>query len=495
MEMIVKKEDVKTIKSDVLIYATTEEELKKVDTRFEKILINIVGSGDFTGEFNKVHMLYPKDMITSGRILLLGLGKQDELNLERIRRAFATAVQSLASINIKNIAVYYSKLKNNKMHESDIVTCALEGILLGNYRFSKYVTELRERIKIDLQKITIIEEEQSQVRLLQEVADKVKIICENVNFTRNLVNESGNITHPQMLEETAKKFAKEYGFKFKVLHEKELKELGMNLLLAVGKGSIYSSRLIILEFDNNKSSNEHVVLIGKGITFDTGGLNLKPSVGIVDMRSDMAGAATVLGMLKTASELKIKKNIAVLIPTCENMIGPNAYKPGDIIKSYSGKTVEVVDTDAEGRLILADAITYAVKHLKPTVVLDFATLTGSIMRTFGGFVTGLFSNNDSLAGKIFNAGENTYERVWRMPVYDEYKELMKSDVSDLKNISKEEYAGAITGAAFLEAFVDKIKWAHFDIGGSAWFDKQRFYVPKGGTGIGIRLFVELIKTL
>jgi leucyl aminopeptidase len=271
--------------------------------------------------------------------------------------------------------------------------------------------------------------------------------------------------------------------------------MGLNLLLAVGRGSSYSSRLIILEYDNNKSSGEHIVLIGKGITFDTGGLNLKLSTHILDMKCDMAGAATVLGMLKTASELKIKKNIAAIIPTCENMIGPNAYKPGDIIKSYSGKTVEVIDTDAEGRLVLADAITYAVKHLKPTYILDFATLTGSIIRTFGGFVTGLFSNNDLLAEKIFHAGEMTYERVWRLPVYDEYKELMKGEFSDLKNISKEEYAGAITGAAFLEEFVEKIPWAHFDIGGSAFFDKQKFYIPKGGTGIGIRLFVELLRRL
>lgn len=495
MDVIVKKDDATKVKSNVLIYATTEDELKKIDTRFEKVLSSVVGSGDFTGESNKLHMLYPKGIITAERVLLLGLGKQEELDLEKIRRAFSTAVQSLSGFEIKDVTVFYSKLKNNKIHESDIITCIIEGILLGNYRFSKYVTETKEKFKIDLQKIVIIEEDEAQIKALQEVADKVEIICENVNLTRDLVNESGNITNPEMLEELAKKFAKENDFKFKVLHEKELKELGLNLLLAVGRGSIYSSRLIILEYDNEKDSKEHTVLVGKGITFDTGGLNLKPSASIENMKNDMAGAATVLGMLKTASEMKIRKNIAVLIPTCENMIGPNAYKPGDVIKSYSGKTVEVVDTDAEGRLILADALTYANKHLKPSMILDFATLTGSIMRTFGGFITGLFSNDDLLAEKIYHAGEKTYERVWRLPVYDEYKELMKGEISDLKNISKEEYAGAITGAAFLEAFIDKTKWAHFDIGGSAWFDKQKFYVPKGGTGIGIRLFIELLKIL
>ena len=493
MEVIVKNEDVKNIQTDVLIYATTEDELKVIDTRFEKLLTNVVGSGDFKAELNKIHVLYPKDIMKAERVLLVGLGKKEELDLEKVRRAFATAIQALSGFKIKNVAVYHSNI--DSFQESDIITCMLEGIILGNYRFSKYVTENKEKILINLQKIQIVEDDKSIINSLQETTNKLKIICENVNFTRNLVNESGNITHPDMLENITKNFAKKHNFKFKVLKEKDLKKLGMNLLLAVGRGSPYSSRLILVEYHGDKNSDKHLILIGKGITFDTGGLNLKTSEWMSHMKDDMAGAATVLGMIKTASELKIKKNIAALIPACENMIGPNAYKPGDVIKSYDGKTVEIIDTDAEGRLILADAITYAIKNMKPTFILDFATLTGSIMRTFGNFVTGLFSNDDELSNKVYKAGQKTFECVWRMPIYDEYREDMKGDISDLKNLGPKEYGGAISAAAFLEAFVGKTRWAHFDIAGSAWFEKQRFYIPKGGTGIGIRLFVELLKEL
>jgi len=492
MEVIVKSEDVKNIQTDVLIYATTEDEIKIIDTRFEKILTNVVGSGDFKAELNKVHVLYPKDIMKAERVLLLGLGKKEELDFEKVRRAFATAIQALAGFKIKNVAIYHSNISN--IQKSDFVTCMLEGIILGNYRFSKYVTENKDNILIDLQKIQIIEEN-VEIKNIKEIAEKTKIICDNVNFTRDLVNESGNITHPDMLENITKNFAKKHNFKFKVLKEKDLKKLGMNLLLAVGRGSPYSSRLILVEYHGDKNSDKHLILIGKGITFDTGGLNLKTSEWMSHMKDDMAGAATVLGMIKTASELKIKKNIAALIPACENMIGPNAYKPGDVIKSYDGKTVEIIDTDAEGRLILADAITYAIKNMKPTFILDFATLTGSIMRTFGNFVTGLFSNDDELSNKVYKAGQKTFECVWRMPIYDEYREDMKGDISDLKNLGPKEYGGAISAAAFLEAFVGKTRWAHFDIAGSAWFEKQRFYIPKGGTGIGIRLFVELLKEL
>lgn len=495
MDIALSKEDPAKLKADVLIYATTEDELKVVDTRFEKVLSNVVGSGDFTGEFGKLHMLYPKGIIGSERLLLLGLGKQKELDLERIRRAFATAVQSLSGFSVKSIAVHYLRPRGSEIVDSDIITCILEGLMLGNYRFSKYMTELKEKVKIDLHKVIIVGRAWKNIHQLEEVAEQVGIVCENVNFTRDLVNESGNITHPGMLENLTKHFASKHGFKLKVLHKDELTKLGLNLLLAVGRGSVYEPRLIIIEYNGDPKSREKIALVGKGITFDSGGLNLKPSGHIETMRLDMAGAATCLGVLRTAEQLRLRKNLVAILPTCENMIGPDAYKPGDIIKSYSGKTVEIANTDAEGRLVLADAITYAKKYYGPKIILDYATLTGSVVGTFGTFVTGLFTNDETLAEKIFSSGQRTFERVWRLPLYEEYREEIKSDIADLKNCTEDRYAGAITAAAFLEAFVDKTRWAHFDIAGSAWFEKQKFYIPKGGTGAGVRLTIELLKNL
>lgn len=268
----------------------------------------------------------------------------------------------------------------------------------------------------------------------------------------------------------------------------------MGLLLAVNRGSDKDPVFIISEYRGAPKSKDHTVLVGKGITFDTGGLNLKPTGGIETMRCDMAGAATVLGILKAVSDLKIKVNLTVVVPATENGIDAKSFKPGDVYQSLLGKTVEVGNTDAEGRLILADALTYAVRHLKPSRIIDFATLTGAMEIALGSEVTGFMSNDDALSDSLVRAGSETFERLWRLPLYEEYKEQLKSDVADIKSIGGRS-AGSITAAMFLKEFVDEVPWAHLDIASTAFLSAEKRYHPKNGTGIGLRLMIEYFENL
>jgi len=274
-----------------------------------------------------------------------------------------------------------------------------------------------------------------------------------------------------------------------------LRKLKMGLLLAVSRGSKYSPQLVILKYKGDPLNKRSFALVGKGITFDSGGMNLKPSGHISDMRSDMAGAATSIFTLKAAAELKLKKNIIAVIPLCENMIGNNSYKPGDVFTAYNGKTVEIGNTDAEGRLILADALSYTEKNLKPNYIVDIATLTGACLVCFGEIIAGLLSNNDTLAECLYEAGEDTDDRVWRLPLHEEYDEDIKSDIADINNISSGRNAGTIIGAVFLKNFIKDTSWAHLDIAGTSWYSKQRGYKPKHATGYGIRLILNAIMNL
>ncbi|MEK6808885.1 MAG: aminopeptidase, partial [Nanoarchaeota archaeon] len=246
----------------------------------------------------------------------------------------------------------------------------------------------------------------------------------------------------------------------------------------------------------NTSSKDNVMIVGKGITFDSGGLDIKTASGMETMKMDMAGAGAVLGVMSTIAELKLKRNVIGVIPTCENLISPKSYKPGDIITAYNKTTVEVLNTDAEGRLILGDAIAYGIDKYKPKLLIDLATLTGACLVVFGEYVSALVSNDDDLSERLFSAGQRTFERVWRLPLYDEYKEMIKSDIADIKNIGhKSGYAGTLTGAAFINRFVNKTKWAHLDIAGTAWSEGEQDYISKGGTGYGVRLLTEFLELI
>jgi leucyl aminopeptidase len=326
---------------------------------------------------------------------------------------------------------------------------------------------------------------------IESEVQKAQIITQAVYFTRDLISAPSNEMTPSIMALKAREIAKKKNVICKVLDKAKMKELGMNSLLGVAQGSNEEPKFIILEYSGGKKNEAPVVLVGKGLTFDSGGISIKPAEKMDEMKSDMSGGAAVMGTVMAAADLELPLNIIGLIPATENMPGGKAYKPGDILKSYSGKNIEVINTDAEGRLILADALTYASKY-KPAAIIDIATLTGACIIALGDDVIGMLGTDDKLKKEINKAAENTGELVWEMPLWECYHEQIKSDIADYKN-SGGRAAGTITAAAFLSKFVGDFPWVHLDIAGPAWSSKDKPYIPKGASGVAVRLLVEFLR--
>ncbi len=326
--------------------------------------------------------------------------------------------------------------------------------------------------------------------------NKKLVISEGVYYARDLINSNADEVTPQYFANCARTIAKDYSHvKATILDKAHIQKEGLHLLMAVNRGSNLDPAFIILQYKGDPKSKEHVVMVGKGITYDTGGLNLKPTGSMETMKCDMSGAAACLGAILAVARLKMKVNFSIVIPSTENGIDANSFKPGDVYKSYAGKTVEMTNSDAEGRLVLADALAYAIKKMEPTQLIDIATLTGAIEVALGSEASGLMSTDDKLAEALMKAGETTFERLWRMPLYDEYKERLKSDIADLKSWNGRG-AGANVAATFLRAFVDeKIPWAHIDIAGTAFLQEAKKYQPKYAIGVGVRLMLEYLESL
>ena len=363
-----------------------------------------------------------------------------------------------------------------------------EGAILSTYTFNRYKSEKAACIE-QIEYFTTSMTPKELLNLYE--------LSTAVFYARDLVNENAHIVTPEYLAQEAVKLAKSPLLKCSVLKEKELLKNGCGLLYAVGEGAPCPPRLIVVEYLGNLSSKAKTALVGKGITFDSGGLNLKRTGHIESMRQDMAGAAAVLGTMKALTSLKLKINVIGVIPAAYNAIAGTAFYPGDIYRACNGKTVEIHSTDAEGRLILADAITYCQKKYKPTTIIDLATLTGSVIYALGDLMAGLYSNNDALATELFQAGEETNERLWRLPLLDAHYDAMKGDTSDLRNIPKlpKGHAGSITGAAFIGSFIENnLPWAHCDIAGTAFNNREeRGEIPRNATGYGVRLLINYLK--
>jgi leucyl aminopeptidase len=366
------------------------------------------------------------------------------------------------------------------------IRAAMEGALLGAYRFSRYKSEM----PVMVEKMEFVGQAVSR-----EDLQRTRTICDAVWYARDLVNENASIMTPLRLAAEARSLGRKTGMRVTVLDEKVIAKKGLRLLAAVGQGSPTPPRLVFLEYRGDRGSNQWQVIAGKGITFDSGGQNLKPTGSIETMRIDMAGAAVVLGAMRALAALKPRVNVVGCIASAHNAIGAKAYFPGDIYPSFAGKTVEINSTDAEGRLVLADALAYCIKTYRPIRIVDLATLTGSVVAALGDIVAGLYANDDDLAAALFASGERTGERIWRFPLYQEYRDSLKSDLADLRNLSKfkKGYAGSITGAAFIQEFVGETPWAHFDIAGTAWNEgAARGEVPQYATGFGVRLLVDFL---
>ncbi|MFA6073663.1 MAG: leucyl aminopeptidase [Candidatus Woesearchaeota archaeon] len=436
----------------------------------------------FTTEFGKIYVT----KITSStydKVIVISLGKKKDINAEKIRKAASKIIRYIQGINAQSFTTNIPELvnENKNIPAEEIGRAFAEGLVLSEYVFDKYLSKPKIK-KINSGSISWTEDKKE----FEKGVNAGKIIAENTNFTRQLVNEPAEYMTPEQIEREALKL-KNKNIKVTVLGRKQLQKEGMNGILSVGKGSIHEPRLIILEYVGSKE--KPTAIVGKGISFDSGGYHVKPFGFMEDMKCDMAGAAAVLGTIKNASDLGLKKNIIGVIPTCENMISGGAYRPGDIIKMHNGKTVEVMNTDAEGRLVLADAISYVEKKYKPETIIDLATLTGAVVIALGYYTAGFVTNDCELQKKLENAGNESYDRVWNLPFHEEYQDMVDGDVSDFANISKKQdrAAGTIVGGVFLSKFVDKAKWAHIDIAATAYLKEAKEYNSKFATGSGVRL--------
>ncbi|MDO8721211.1 MAG: leucyl aminopeptidase [Syntrophales bacterium] len=457
------------------------------------LITDVIAGGDFEGKLFQISVIYTRGLIPARRIIVAGLGKRADFNLEKLRGVLAKAASQVRGLNLKGFAMSMclGDLKALNQPLDNLTEAAVEGVFLGLYQFTSFKTVERDKIK-ELKEFIIVEDREDAFQAIKSAAETAEIISRAVYFTRDLVSTPGNEMTPTVMVHKAEEIVLTgKNVRIEALDVPKMKELGMNALLAVARGSEEPARFIILEYRGGKDADPVVALVGKGLTFDSGGISIKPSEKMEEMKSDMAGGAAVMGAIMAVSELNLPVNVVGLIPATENLPGGNAYKPGDILRSMSGKTIEVLSTDAEGRLILADALTYAGKY-NPAAVIDIATLTGACVVALGDHVIGMMGTDDLLKGKIRAAADATGERVWEMPLWDDYHETIKSDVADYKN-SGGRAGGAITAAAFLSKFVGEYPWVHLDIAGPGWLGKDRPYIPKGASGVGVRLFVRFLR--
>ncbi|HSX13378.1 MAG TPA: leucyl aminopeptidase [Chlamydiales bacterium] len=472
-------------KADVLVLPFWEKE-RKAPLSLESFIEPVFATGDFKGKNGETFFVYPKDG-KEARILLLGLGHEDKGSIEFLRRAIASALRAIKSVKAKSANIVIPKHK--KLDHKEILIGFWEGILLSNYSFHKLMGEGLKDAPSFLEKVGLVGIELKDTKILEETST----IMEGVYFARDLVNDNADEIIPFHLAETAREIEKvSPKIKTTIRDRAWLEKQKMGLILAVNRASHVDPFLIEVAYKGNPKSKQHIVLVGKGVTYDTGGLSIKPTDGMCGMKSDMAGAAAVLATVRTIAQLNLKVNVTVVVPSVENAIGSKSYKLGDVYRSYSGKTVEINNTDAEGRLILADALSYTVKNLHPSLIIDLATLTGSVVVTFGEMMAGFCSNDETLAKDLLNASSKTSDALWRLPLINEYKESFKSDIADLVNSGGRD-AGAIKGALFLQEFIGNTKWAHLDIAGAAYWSKSKYYHPTKATGYGVQLLVEYLK--
>ncbi len=468
-------------------YQLLEGPLQDVDSEWKGFISALIRQEDFKGELFESRLLYTQGALPAKRVLLAGLGKRDEFDLEKWRGASAKAGQFIRDSGIKQFVFPIREF--DAFSEEDLAESFVTGLFLGVYQFNEYKTVERNKIK-EIDEGILLAETGLEVELIDGGARKGRIVSEAVCMARDLVNGPSNKVTPTVLSEKAGEIAKSHAMECKVLDVIEVESMGMGAFSAVARGSQEPAKFITLEYNKGKKL-ETIALVGKGITFDSGGISLKPSEKMERMKDDMSGAAAVLAIMKAASELQLQFHLVGIIPATENLPDGKAYKPGDILKTLSGQTVEVTSTDAEGRLILSDGLTYSLRY-EPKAIIDLATLTGAIVIALGDYVMGLFGNDESLLKRVEEASGKTGEKAWRMPLWDEYFENLKSDVADFKN-SGTRAGGASIGAIFLSKFVGKTPWVHLDIAGPASIEKEKPYIPRGGTGAGIRLVIQLLR--
>lgn len=457
------------------------------DQALDGLITKLTQDGEINGKLGKVTLLHCGGKLKAQKVAVVGLGPREKFDHEAVRTAAAAAIKKAREVKAGTVATIIHGAGVGGLDPENAAKAVAEGSVLGVYKFAGYAKE-KDSPDFAVKELILLDRNREKIRAIQKGANLGRIIAEAENHARDLVNTPSNKMTPTDFSKLAQKIAQINGLKFTSL---DPKAAGMGAFWSVAKGSDEPPRLVALEYTGKPGAKEKIALIGKGITFDSGGISLKPSKKMDEMKTDMAGAAAVLGTMSLLSDLKPKKNVIGVIPLTENMPSGHATKPGDVVGSLSGYTIEVLNTDAEGRMILADAITYAKKR-GATMMIDVATLTGGCIVALGDAASGIIGNNQELLDKVIKAGNSCGQKMWQLPLYDEYKEALKSDIADLKNTSDTGKASPSSGAAFLAKFVGDIPWAHIDIAGTAHLDKERGYLPQGATGVPVRTFIELL---
>ncbi len=475
-------------KQDLLVIGVFDDKKlneggKAVDKATGNALTSVLK--DFKPEFRQTKLVYAGKPVQN--ILLIGLGKKTEFDTDKLRKASAIAAKTARAARVKTFATTLHSMEG-KGGYPDKGRAIAEGTILGLYKFAKYKTS-NDDFAVDA--LTLLEKDKSRLKELERGVAVGTVLANATNYTRDIVNSPACFMTPAIVAKEAAAIAKKHKLKIKTMGKAEMAKAGMNALLGVARGSAQEAKFIVLE--HNTKAKDAIAIVGKGITFDSGGLDLKPAPYMETMKDDKAGAAAVLGIMQAAAQLRLPVHLIGAMAVTENMPGPDAQKPGDVVTAYNKKTIEVVNTDAEGRLVLADAISYIEKNYKPRAIVDLATLTGACVIALGYNAAGILGNNEELIKKVKDAGWKSFERVWQLPLWQEHIEATKSDIADVANSFRSGTvdAGAINGAAFLSYFVSR-PWVHIDIAGPAFVSVEQDYIPKSATGYGVRLITQLL---
>lgn len=494
MQLSVSRADPLSVECDALVVPLLKTDrvpraLRALDTALGGLIRSYLDSGDLSGKAGET-VSVPTAGVAAGRVVFVGLGSDREVDSEALRRAGGRALRALERAKAKRAALLVPSLR--RVGAARVGQALSEGLILGAYRFDKYKTidEPRETLAACM----LIPADERQRLAIRKGAQAGESIAQSTNLARDLSNEPGSVHTPAWMAAQARKLGRELDLRVSVLGEPELRKEKMGAILAVGRGSAHPPRLIVLEYGPKKASKRRptIALVGKGITFDSGGISIKPAASMNEMKHDMSGGAAVIGAMRAIALLKLPLRVVGIVAAAQNMPDGEAYLPGDVVTSASGKTIEVLNTDAEGRVVLADALHYA-SRFSPSATIDLATLTGACVVALGSVCCGVMGNDEKLIAKVRAAGERTHERAWPLPLWEEHKKQVKGNVGDVKNTAGRE-AGTSTAGAFLSHFVDETPWAHLDIAGTAWTSKDDAYCVKGATGFGVRLLVELLQT-
>ena len=495
MEIKVVREDVTQVKVPALIVNLFEGVQQPggatgaVDRALDGAITQLIQEGEIKGKKSETTLIHTFGKIAPSRVLVAGLGKAESFSQETVRDVMAGSCRYLRRLGIERVATIAHGSGIAGLDARASGQGIAEGSIMGLYRFKNYLTKSEDSAG-ELDELLIVESDSSKLGELEKGVEQGRLMAEVAILARDMVNEPANVMTPTLMAEIAGQVAEEEGLEIKVLERHHMEELGMGAFLGVARGSDQPPKLIVLQYSGDPDNpSNNLGLIGKGITFDTGGISLKPAGGMEDMKGDMAGGASVIGAMKAIGHLKPRINVTGMIAATENMPGGSAQRPGDVVRSMSGKTIEVINTDAEGRLVLADALYYA-RQTGITRLVDIATLTGAVVVALGHACSGVMGNNQELIDQIIKTGQSTGERIWQLPMYDDYKEQIKSNVADVKNTGGRP-AGSITAAYFLAEFTEDTPWAHLDIAGTYFSDKEKGYLVKGGTGVPTRTLINL----